>query len=105
MSSNSSTKRKVYENDILSTIGHKYVVDDWIWRGVPCVLLHKDGIMDIYPIQDYTDYELAMLQRDASYKSPWIPIAYGSFVELQKLMYEIAREGPSAIDVKPLDMK
>jgi hypothetical protein len=105
MRSSSFAKHKAYESDILTTIGHKYVVDDWIWRGVPCVLLYKDGIMDVYPIQDYTEYELTMLQMDSSYKSAWIPIRYGSFIEMQECLYEIAREGLCAIGAKPLDMK
>jgi hypothetical protein len=57
------------------------------------VLLYKDGFMDIYPIEQYTEYELTVLQRDSSYKSAWIPIRYGSFIEMQKCMYEIAGKG------------
>jgi hypothetical protein len=105
MKSNSVAKRKTIDSDILTTIGRNFVVDDWIWRGVPCVLLYKDEIMDIYPIQDYTDYELTMLQRDSSYKSAWIPIRYGSFIEMQECLYEIAREGLYAISVKPLGVE
>ena len=98
MSSNSFAKRKANETDILTPWGYDFLVDDWIFRNVPCVLLYKDGLMDIYPIEDYTDYELTMLQRDSSYRSAWIPVRYGNFIEMQKYMYEIAREGLRVID-------
>ena len=98
MNSNSFIKGKPKERDILTTFGYDFAVDDWIFRDIPCVLLYKDGIMDIYPIQQYTDYELTMLQMDSSYKSAWILIGYGSFIEMQKRMYEIVREGLGAID-------
>ena len=105
MSSDSFAKRKANKTDVLSPWGYGLVVDDWIFRNVTCVLLYKDKLMDIYPIEAYTDYELTMLQRDSNYKSARIPIRYGSFIDMQKCMYEIAREGLHAIDAKSLEIK
>ena len=99
--SKSATFRgNVYTPDIITRFGYDFAVDEWIWAKVPCVLLYKDGIMDIYPVEDYTAYELAMLRRDSRYKSPWIPIGYGMFEEMQTLMYRLASEGPSEIGAR-----
>jgi len=105
MKRNSFGKGRAKEPDMLTPFGYRLVADNWIFQNVPCVLVYKDGFMDIYPIEQYTDYELTLLQRDSSYKSPWIPIRYGSFIEMQKCMYEIAHEGLGAICAKPLDVK
>ena len=96
---------QAHTSDILTQTGCSLSVDDWIFEGLLCVLLFKDGEMDIYPIQEYTDHELTMLQRDSKYKSSWIPIQCGSFIELQKYMYEIARGGLCTIWVEPLEIK
>lgn len=105
MKPNSFTKGKADERDILTPLGHNMAVDDWIYRKVPCVLLYKDGIMDIHAVQDYATYELAMLRKDSSYKSPWLPIGYGSFKKMQKLMYEIASERLAVIGTRSRDME
>jgi hypothetical protein len=105
MKSISSANGKASDRDILTTIGYKFTVDDWIFQDIPCVLLYKDGLMDIYPVQAYTSYELTMLQRDSTHKSAWIPIRYGNFLEMQECMYEILREGLCAINTKEIGMK
>jgi hypothetical protein len=90
--------------DFFTSLGHKLTIDDWIFQDIPCVLLYKDGLMDIYPVQEYTAYELTMLQRDPSYKSSWVPIRYGSFLEMQACMYEILQEGLHALSTKPPEL-
>jgi|WetSurMetagenome_2_1015567.scaffolds.fasta_scaffold84112_2 hypothetical protein len=101
MNVNQTSDPKSKSRDILTPLGHKLTVDDWIFREIPCVLLYKDGHMDIYPIEEYSAYELTMLQRDPSYKPSWVPIRYGSFLELQTCMYEILQEGLCEVSTKP----
>jgi hypothetical protein len=91
-------------DEILTTLSLDLTIDEWIYLDIPCVLLYKDGFMDIYPIQEYTGYELTMLQRDLSYKSAWVPIGYGTFLNMQKCLYEILYEGLYAISVNPPEL-
>jgi hypothetical protein len=105
MSCNQLSHPKGRENDMLTMLGHDLTIDEWIYMGIPCVLLYKDGLMDIYPVQEYTGYELTMLQRDSRYTSAWVVIGYGSFLEMQELMYERLREWAGAICSKPQEIK
>ena len=105
MSSNFSGKRTANINDILSRCGYDATVDEWIFHNIPCVLLYKDGDMDVYPVQEYTECELSMLQGDSSYKSAWTPIGYGNFLEMQERMHELLREKLIGSSAKASEMK
>jgi hypothetical protein len=62
------------KRDILNPLGHNLTIDEWIFQNIPCVLLYKDGYMDIYPIQEYTAYE-----QDNASKRPKLQILLGAY--------------------------
>jgi hypothetical protein len=79
------------------------IVDDLIFRNVPCVLLYKDGILDIIPVADYVVSERKELQNNSSYKTERVPIGYGSYGEMLKCKEKIGRDGLGTIGTLLLD--